>query len=36
MRARAYLEAWGEPIGFYSDKHSVFWVNHPARFGVTV
>jgi hypothetical protein len=22
--ARAYLEAWGKPIAFYSDKHGVF------------
>jgi len=27
--ARAYLEAWGKPIAFYSDKHGVFRVNHP-------
>jgi transposase len=26
---RAYLEAWGKPIAFYSDKHGVFRVNHP-------
>ena len=25
--ARAYLEAWGKPIAFYSDKHGVFRVN---------
>jgi hypothetical protein len=29
--ARAYLEAWGKPIAFYSDKHGVFRVNHPRR-----
>src|ERR1700739_4635774 len=27
--ARAYLEAWGKPVAFYSDKHGVFRVNHP-------
>ena len=27
--ARAYLEAWGKLIAFYSDKHGVFRVNHP-------
>ena len=26
---RAYLEAWGKPSAFYSDKHGVFRVNHP-------
>ena len=26
---RAYLEAWGKPVAFYSDKHGVFRVNHP-------
>jgi hypothetical protein len=30
---RAYLEAWGKPIAFYSDKHSVFRVNHPGALG---
>jgi hypothetical protein len=25
--ARAYLEAWGKPVAFYSDKHGVFRVN---------
>src|ERR671938_1055137 len=25
---RAYLEAWGKPVAFYSDKHGVFRVNH--------
>jgi Winged helix-turn helix len=27
--ARTYLEAWGKPVAFYSDKHGVFRVNHP-------
>jgi hypothetical protein len=27
--ARAYLEAWGKPVAFYTDKHGVFRVNHP-------
>jgi hypothetical protein len=31
--ARAYLEAWGKPIAFYSDKHGVFQVNHPGALG---
>jgi hypothetical protein len=31
--ARAYLEAWGKPVAFYSDKHGVFWVNHPGALG---
>jgi hypothetical protein len=31
--ARAYLEAWGKPIAFYSDKHGVFRVNHPGGLG---
>jgi hypothetical protein len=31
--ARAYLEAWGKPVGFYSDKHGVFSVNHPRALG---
>ena len=26
--ARAYLEAWGKPVAFYSDKHGVFRVNN--------
>ena len=26
---RAYLEVWGKPVAFYSDKHGVFRVNHP-------
>jgi hypothetical protein len=29
--ARAYLEAWGKPVAFYSDKHGVFRVNHAGR-----
>src|SRR5215467_9498954 len=31
--ARAYLEAWGKPVAFYSDKHGVFRVNHPGSLG---
>jgi hypothetical protein len=31
--ARAYLEAWGKPIAFYSNKHAVFGVNHPSALG---
>src|SRR6201996_3527863 len=31
--ARAYLEVWGKPIAFYSDKHGVFRVNHPGALG---
>jgi hypothetical protein len=31
--ARAYLEAWGKPVAFYSDKHGVFRVNHPSALG---
>ena len=27
--ARAYLQAWGKPVAFYSDKHGVCRVNHP-------
>jgi hypothetical protein len=30
---RAYLEAWGKPVGFYSDKRGVFRVNHPGALG---
>src|SRR5215208_1912326 len=30
---RAYLEAWGKPIAFYSDKHGVFRVNHEGATG---
>src|SRR5271154_5918965 len=30
---RAYLEAWGKPIVFYSDRHGVFRVNHPGALG---
>jgi hypothetical protein len=30
---RAYLEAWGKPIAFYSDKHGVFRVNHEGAIG---
>ncbi len=32
--ARAYLEAWGKPVAFYSDNmHGVFRVNHPGALG---
>src|SRR2546430_17652030 len=31
--ARGYLEAWGKPTAFYSDKHGVFRVNHPGAPG---
>ena len=31
--ARAYLELWGKPVAFYSDKHGVFRVNHPGALG---
>jgi hypothetical protein len=30
---RAYLEAWGKPVAFYSDKHGVFRVNRPGALG---
>jgi Helix-turn-helix domain len=30
---RTYLEAWGKPVAFYSDKHGVFRVNHPGALG---
>jgi Winged helix-turn helix len=30
---RAYLEAWGKPVAFYSDKHGVFRVNHQGALG---
>jgi hypothetical protein len=31
--ARAYLEVWGKPGAFYSDKYGVFRVNHPGALG---
>src|SRR5512132_645633 len=31
--ARAYLEAWGKPVAFYSDKHGVFRVNQRGALG---
>jgi hypothetical protein len=31
--ARAYLEAWGKPVAFYSDKHEVFHVNQTGAIG---
>ncbi len=30
---RGYLEAWGKPIAFYSDKHGVYRVNHAGALG---
>ena len=30
---RAYLETWGKPIAFYSDKHGVFRVNQRGALG---
>ena len=30
---RTYLEAWGKPIAFYSDKHGVFRVNQTGAIG---
>src|SRR3954447_8243436 len=30
---RAYVEAHGKPVAFYSDKHGVFRVNHPDAAG---
>jgi hypothetical protein len=30
---RTYLEAWGKPVAFYSDKHGVFRVNQTAAIG---
>jgi hypothetical protein len=30
---RAYLEAWGKLVAFYSDRHGVFRVNHPGALG---
>jgi Winged helix-turn helix len=30
---RAYLEAWGKPVAFYSDKHGVFRVNQRGALG---
>src|SRR5206468_10617965 len=31
--ARAYLDAWGKPVAFYSDKHGVFRVNQRGALG---
>ena len=28
---QSYLEGWGRPVEFYTDKNSLFTVNHPAR-----
>jgi hypothetical protein len=33
MPPALYLEAWGKPVAFYSDKHGVFRVNHPGALG---
>src|SRR3954467_13949537 len=30
---RAYVEAHGKPVAFYSDKHGIFRVNHPDAAG---
>src|SRR5918912_767762 len=30
---RAYIEAHGKPVAFYSDKHGIFRVNHPDAAG---
>ena len=30
---RAYFEAWGKPVAFYSDKHGVFRVNQTGTIG---
>jgi hypothetical protein len=30
---RTYLQTWGKPVAFYSDKHGVFRVNHPGALG---
>jgi hypothetical protein len=30
---RAYLEAWGKPVAFYSDKHGVFRINQRGALG---
>jgi hypothetical protein len=30
---RAYLEAWGKPVAFYTDKHGVFRVNQTGAIG---
>jgi len=30
---RTYLEAWGKPVAFYSDKHGVFCVNQTGAIG---
>jgi hypothetical protein len=30
---RAYLEVWGKPVAFYSDKNGVFRVNHQGALG---
>jgi hypothetical protein len=32
---RHYLERYGKPVAFYSDKHSVFRVNQPRSLGLT-
>ncbi|MGP0104601.1 ISNCY family transposase [Rhodoblastus sp.] len=32
---RAYIDRFGRPIAFYSDKHAIFRVNHPGAIGGT-
>ena len=29
--AKAYLQEWGKPLAFYSDKHGIFRTTHPSR-----
>ncbi|RLL25241.1 ISNCY family transposase, partial [Acinetobacter cumulans] len=31
LSTRAYIEQYGKPLAFYSDKHSVFRVNQKSR-----
>ncbi len=33
FHATRFLEAWGKPVAFYSDKHGVFRVNHQGALG---
>lgn len=33
--ARTYLEVWGKPVAFYSDKHGVFGSTTRGRWAVT-
>lgn len=32
---RQYLERWGKPVAFYSDKHGIFRVNQPRPLGLS-